>query len=177
MGNCMRALCVFALAFAAACSQEEHHAAVSLSPETKVAMSVRGMWSLQSDWHRSFLLSGPEGSEEIELPGDTGWWRGSNLYFHKSGVHVLHEGQGGCIYFTISPPVFAANISISCEKSSGLVQAKPAVVPSLGRDVSRSRFYEDLLYLGRFEESFQDGPRISFIDAAEQQEIELPEPM
>ncbi|MGR3823810.1 MAG: hypothetical protein ACU0A5_14675 [Salipiger marinus] len=173
----MRALIVFALAFAAACSRDEHSAVVSFYPETEVAMSVRGMWSLQSDWHRSLLLSGPEGSEEIELPDDTGWWRGSNLYFHKSGIYVLHEGQGGCIYFSISPPAFLADSSISCEKSSGLVQPKPDVVPGVGLDASRSRFYKDLFYLGRFAESFQDGPRIAFIDAAEQQESELPDPM
>ncbi|SMO58812.1 hypothetical protein SAMN06265221_104314 [Paracoccus laeviglucosivorans] len=135
------------------------------------------MWSLQSDWHRSLLISGPDASEEIELQTDTGWWRGSNLYVHKSGVYVLHEGQGGCTYFTISPPAFVAGNGISCEKSGGPLQLEPAVAQVTGAEASKSQFYADLFYIGRFEETSQGGRRIRFIDVAEQREIELPDTM
>ncbi|MGN7868223.1 hypothetical protein [Paracoccus sp. 22332] len=173
----MRPTNVLVVAFVAGCSPESHRATASLPYGGEVEMSVRGMWSLQSDWHRSLLVSGPKGSEEIELQTDTGWWRGSNLYAHKSGVYVLHEGQGGCIYFTISPPAFVSGNGISCEKSGGPVRLEPPLAHVAGAEVSKSQFYADLFYIGHFEETSEELRRVRFVDAAEQPEIELPDTM
>lgn len=116
---------VLALAFVAGCLPESYHATASLPYGGEVAMSVRGMWSLQSDWHRSLLV-------------------------HKSRVYVLNEGQGGCTYFTISPPAFVSGRGIFCKKISGPIQLEPPLMHVAGAEVSESQYYENLFYIDRF---------------------------
>ena len=43
--------------------------------------------------------------------------------------------------------------------------------------MSESKFYADLLYIGRFEETSEELGRVRFVDVAKQPEIELPDAM
>ncbi len=103
----------------------------------------------------------------MRLFEDTGWWRGSNLYIHESGTYVVHEGQAGCFAFTTEPTEFVSVPEGACEKRH-----------SPGRGESQgSRYYENLTYIGHFQETYRDaeGLRIRFLDATSAPEVELPD--
>lgn len=108
------------------------------------------------------------GAKEIQqdLFEDTGWWRGSNLYRHKSGVYVIHEGQNGCFGFRIEPLSFDVQERILCEKTATTQQQESGASPR----------YNDLFYLGAFIETpnSPDGAPIAFISGSEKPESELP---
>ncbi|NIZ62540.1 hypothetical protein DL239_16330 [Sedimentitalea sp. CY04] len=125
------------------------------------------MFGFHSDWTRA--ISVKYGAKEIQqdLFEDTGWWRGSHLYRHKSGIYVIHEGQNGCFGFTVEPLSFDVRASISCEKS---MTARQEISGA-------SQYYTDLIYLGAFSETpnAPDGVPISFVSADERPEAELPD--
>lgn len=77
----------------AACRPEES-VSVSLPDGAQVAMTLQPLISLQSDWSRRIEIAHNGTRVSSPLAEDTGWWRGSGLYLHRSGVYVLHEGQG-----------------------------------------------------------------------------------
>jgi hypothetical protein len=132
-----------------------------------VTYTVQSLFGFQSDWSRTIRVT--DGVTEIsqELFEDTGWWRGSHLYRHKSGVYVIHEGQIGCFGFKTEPLSFHVPAYISCEKSMALEQEQDGA----------SRYYANFIYLGRFVETpnSPDGTPISFVSADEAPEVELPD--
>lgn len=142
---------------------------VTVRPEAdlEITFSIWAMQSLHSDWHRKVSIKYRGSSIDMPLLGDTGWWRGSNLYVHNSGTYVINEGQAGCFAFTVEPTEFVKVPDGSCTKSS-----------ILEFDWEHgSRFYQDLTYLGHFQETYRDaeGVRLRYFDASQSSEVELPE--
>lgn len=133
----------------------------------RITYSVRPMFGFHSDWRRT--VSVKHGATEIEqdLFEDTGWWRGSHLYLHKSGAYVIHEGQNGCFGFEVEPLSFDVQAQISCEKNMTTRQ----------REDGASRYYRDLIYLGAFIETpnSPEGSPIRYVPAADKPETELPD--
>lgn len=118
------------------------------------------MVGLHSDWHRKLTVRKGWRLARINLMADTGWWRGSNLYRHTSGVHILHEGQAGCIVFSTAPPAHHPHPEIDCTKSDA---------PGEG-----SAYYSDFTYLGSFLEGRREVP-FRFVPATLIAEPELPD--
>jgi len=161
----------------AGCRSEDHRAQIDLGDEVLVSLTVSPMSSLQSDWHRKLAIETPAGTWEGSLAEDTGWWRGSNLYRHSSGVYVLHEGQGGCVLFRTEPPGLVSDPAISCNKTDLTVEGNALSVVVSPGGFPASRFYADLQYIGQFVETPLRPNAISFIRANERPETELPEVM
>lgn len=151
----------------AACSSRSYEAAAILPENVTVTYSVRPMFGFHSDWTRQVSVTSDGEEIQQELFEDTGWWRGSHLYRHTSGVYVIHEGQNGCFGFTVKPLSFNVQARISCQKRESIPQD----------DNGDSRYYADLVYLGAFIEtpSSPDGSPISFISVDERAEMELPD--
>lgn len=150
-----------------ACSETSYEASVSPQEGLLVTYAVKTMFGIHSDWTRAIRVK--YGSNEIQedLFEDTGWWRGSHLYRHKSGVYVIHEGQLGCFGFSVEPLSFDIQADVSCRKDRSTQR------DSLGT----SPFYLDLTYLGTFVETpdSPDGAPISFIPRDVKPETELPD--
>jgi hypothetical protein len=157
------------------CIPETHHAQIDVEGGASVAIIVSPMFSLQSDWQRKLLIEAPTGSLETDLFEDTGWWRGSNLYRHSSGVYVLHEGQAGCVLFRVSPPALARDTEISCDKTDYTTDDDPVQVGNSLAGFPASKFYSDFQYIGTFMETPQGQEAISFFGADEQAEAQLPD--
>ena len=149
------------------------HSASARLQDGSVSMTITPMFGWHSDWNRFLELRGEDGVLRRELFGDTGWWRGSHLYALPDGPYVLHEGQNGCSAFTLTPPAWVS-AGVSCRKREHPLPPTPA-----GDRAPASRFYEGLIYLGRFDEGRGDAPPISFRPAAEmpEPEPELPDPL
>lgn len=160
-------LTAFTLFAVSACSSRTYEATAILPENVTVTYSVQSMFGFHSDWTRQVSVT--RDSEEIqqELFEDTGWWRGSHLYRHTSGIYVIHEGQAGCFGFTVEPLSFNVRARISCEKREGIPQDTHGA----------SRYYADLVYLGAFIETpnSPDGSPISFLSVDERAEVELPD--
>ncbi|MEM6500082.1 MAG: hypothetical protein AAF709_25660 [Pseudomonadota bacterium] len=135
--------------------------------DVEITLSIWPMQSLHSDWHRQITVRSGGSRIKMRLFGDTGWWRGSNLYVHSSGAYILHEGQNGCIAFTVNPANFIGVPAGVCNKHDF-----PETTENPG-----SRYYRDLTYLGHFSETHQDaeGVRLRFLDPGGTPEVELPE--
>lgn len=169
----LRIIHVFALVAMTSGCGEKQSASVTLPGEATVTMTVWPMFGLHRDWHRRLTIRAAGREVSTDLLGDTGWWRGSNLYLHTSGTYMLHEGQAGCLAFTTAPAAFVSAAGISCEKRDAPVSAS-ADDAGLKRKPG-SRFYLDLVYIGRFDETTGDGAPIRFIGGAELAEVELPD--
>jgi hypothetical protein len=152
-------------------AQMKRTATAELGGGIEVSMHLRPMVSMQSDWHRTLILRSPSGRLKTQLFEDTGWWRGSNLYFHETGVYVLHEGQGGCVPFTLLPPELVLAPEISCAKA----EIEPGKGAAMGQVGALSRYYRGMRYLGQFTETRRDSVAIRFIEAAQAPEPELPD--
>ncbi len=100
-----------------ACRPFTSEATADLPGQISVTMSVRPMAGWHSDWHRTLTIATPDGTTSQPLFEDTGWWRGSNLYLHASGVYVLHEGQAGCILLPTRPLTADDEPDISCDRA------------------------------------------------------------
>jgi hypothetical protein len=141
---------------------------VTVTPEAdlEITFSIWAMQSLHSDWHRKVSIEYRGTSIDMRLFEDTGWWRGSNLYLHNSGTYVVNEGQSGCFAFTVEPTEFVKVPDGSCMKRSFL---------ELDRDQG-SKLSKDLIYIGRFQETYRDaeGVRLRYFDASQSSEVELP---
>lgn len=159
----------------AGCKSETHQAQIDVEDGASVALMVSPMFSLQSGWHRKLWIEAPTGSLQIDLAEDTGWWRGSNLYHHSSGVYVLHEGQAGCVLFRVSPPALARNAEISCDKTDQYKDDDTVQASNSLAGFPASKFYSDFQYMGTFMEPPQGRERISFFGADERAEAELPD--
>lgn len=151
----------------------EHRASANLKEKVRVTMALSGMFSLQSDWHRTLIVE--HGGETVsrQLFEDTGWWRGSNLYLAKTGLFVLDEGQGGCIAFRLDPVRFDDAAARCHKRRARLTEANI----SDGNGSARSDVYPGMRYLGRFAEVFDGPARVAFISAGEAPEIRLPDPL
>jgi hypothetical protein len=172
----MRKLIFFLIGAAVAgCKLEAQRAQIDVEGDASVALIISPMFSLQSDWHRKLSIETPTGSLESDLFEDTGWWRGSNLYRHSSGVYVLHEGQAGCVLFRVSPPELVRDAAISCDKTEQTVEDDTVQAYNSLRGFPASRFYTDFQYIGTFAETPQGQEAISFIGADKQPEPELPD--
>ncbi len=125
------------------------------------------MQGIHSDWHRKVTVNYNGEQISKNLFGDTGWWRGSNLYRHISGFYVVHEGQGGCFGFTVDPLEFKTSLDDSCIKGHFKINILNGY----------SLYYRDLIYLGHFYETSQDknDVRIRYSTARQTSEIELPD--
>jgi hypothetical protein len=138
-------------------------------------MAVRPMAGLHSDWYRKLVIDGPGGSATQPLFEDTGWWRGSNLYRHTSGLYVLHEGQSGCVPLPLLSPPPDPMPDMSCDK----VTSDPGDIAPVAVDQTQpfppSRFYADFTYIGHFAETPRNDDAISFIPADMGPEPELPD--
>ena len=122
-----------------------HDATAQLSRNGQATMTLRAMFGIHSDWHRTLRISDGKTTASLELFEDTGWWRGSHLYLHSSGAYVVHEGQNGCFAFTLMPIAFDPPTPIPCDK---------ARQPGAGDNVDfggypASKFYDGLFYVGR----------------------------
>lgn len=141
----------------------------SATPEEylQITMSIWPMQGFHSDWHRKVLITYNGQRISKELFGDTGWWRGSNLYRHISGAYVVHEGQGWCFGFTLEPLEFNRTLEDFCIKGQ-------ITKENLN---GHSRYYRDLIYLGHFYETWRDekGIRIRYTTADQTPEVELPD--
>ncbi|MEX0302114.1 MAG: hypothetical protein AB3N24_06795 [Leisingera sp.] len=157
----------------AACNNRTHTARADLGAGKRVSMSVWAMFVIHSDWHRQLRISDGLKSETVRLDGDTGWWRGSNLYLHSSGLYVLHEGQAGCFSFDLNLVRAEQSGPIPCRKASGV--STPEQPPSMN-GYPQSQFYENLYYIGHFYETARNGgQRVFFTPHARTAEPELPE--
>jgi hypothetical protein len=157
------------------CWPKVYRTTVSLAADAEMTMSVHAMPGWHSDWYRALRISAPEGTIETDLFEDTGWWRGSNLYVHTSGVYVLHEGQAGCIVFATKPLAFVTDQAISCDRIEPVMISDETGLPDVRAGGTTSRFYRDLRYIGHFAETPRDDEKIRFISADEQPEVELPD--
>lgn len=174
----MRSLIVILIAAAfAGCSSEDYRAQIDLGDEIVLSLMVSPMFSLQSDWHRKLAIETPLGAWEGGLVEDTGWWRGSNLYRHSSGLYVLHEGQGGCVVFRTEPPEPVGDSAITCGKIDPTIEVSALAAAVSTKGFPASKFYADLAYIGQFVETPLRQNAISFIRADERPETELPEVM
>lgn len=158
----------------AGCSDQEFSASAVLPHETKVTLSMQPMMSLQSDWYRNLTIKNRTTSVSMTLFEDTGWWQGSNLFIDESGTYILHEGQSGCQAFTVSPPAFVPVPDHVCVKLATALTSDETGTNALGQ-YPKSRFYPDLFYVGRFEETRVGAVPIRFVPQKEQPEAELPE--
>lgn len=163
------------VAIVAGCKPQAHRAQTSVEAGATVALVVTPMFSLQSDWHRQLLIETPTGRLQSDLVQDTGWWRGSNLYRHSSGAYVLHEGQGGCLVFRVSPPELLRDPAVLCHKNDHAMNGSAAWVGTSPGEFPASQFYSDFRYIGQFLETPQGQDAISFISADEAPEPELPD--
>lgn len=159
----------------AGCKPETHRAKIDVEGGASVALIVSPMFSLQSDWSRKLLIETPTGSLETDLFEDTGWWRGSNLYRHSSGVYVLHEGQAGCVLFRVSPPELVDDSQISCGKIHHATDDDTVQDGNASAGFPASKFYSDFQYIGTFMETPQGQEAITFFGADERSEPELPD--
>ena len=144
-----------------------HTATAEPEANLEISLTIWPMQSIHSDWHREVSIEYDGARISMRLFQDTGWWRGSNLYVHTSGVYVIHEGQTGCFAFTTEPTEFVDVPNGVCTKRN-----------LVNHDAEHgSRFYQGLIYLGHFHETFRDpeGVRIRFLDSSQIPEIELPE--
>lgn len=136
------------------CCGPRHEATQNLQGDVSVAMKIRPMFGIHSDWHRRLSIASGWRSTSAALMEDTGWWRGSHLYLHTSGMFLLHEGQAGCIGFTVAPPKidehleYAPNSPISCDK-----HISAAGTEGHSKGFPASKLYSDLYYIGRFIET------------------------
>lgn len=150
-----------------------HQASVTLASGVRVSLAVSGMFSLQSDWHRTLIVEHRGEIITRELSEDTGWWRGSNLYLAEAGLFVLDEGQAGCIAFRLDPVRFDDEAA-RCRARRQLLTTEEA---SGKDDNTRSFVYPGMRYLGRFAETLDDRARVEFISAGEAPEVRLPDPL
>ena len=145
-------------------------------------MSVTPMFGFHSDWNRKLTIDDGETTVSIELSPDTGWWRGSHLYIHRSGTYVVHEGQMGCFGFTLDPAPFEVRSPVSCVKTTEAA-TRLSAEGSEFRGFPASNYYSGLFYVGRFVEAAsvpnlrkeQSETPIVFQTHEQQTEPELPE--
>lgn len=156
-------------AVAWALSPEVHKATAMPKTDLRITMTIWPMQGIHSDWHRRVTISHNGERISKDLFGDTGWWRGSNLYRHASGAYVVHEGQGGCFGFSLDPLAFRTGFDDACIK--GDVTTGPLNGYSL--------YHPDLIYIGHFFETWRDenGVRLRYSVAAQTPEIALPDPL
>lgn len=155
--------------------QSEHRETVELGGGKSLTMSIMDLFSLQSDWERSLTISSSEQHLTVNLFSDTGWWRGSSLYLHKSGRYVLQEGQVGCTVFQFSPPELVTNSRAYC------VRKDPSEEPRSDSDswsgFIQSRHYRDLYFIGLFFEANGAEKVLQFNPASQQVEPLMPSPL
>ena len=135
-----------------ACWPISQHATVEVHDGAKISLVVRPMFSFHSDWYRKLVIETQEGSFEQALFEDTGWWRGSNLYLHKSGIYILHEGQAGCMELTVLSPQLDSYPEISCEKSIAELDGSAFGGNDALQRFPPSKFYKDFMFIGHFME-------------------------
>lgn len=152
----------------------EHTKTVTIAEGYRVEMSLSDLMSLQSDWKRYLTISDEEQSIRIELLSDTGWWRGSSLYIHKSGAYVLNEGQGGCVVFQTSPLQILKDHSNLCDRMA--VASEQSGLSFTSIRCTRSRHYSDLCFLGLFFEAEDLANVMEFNWSDAQREPLLPTP-
>lgn len=160
-------LMAFSLFAVSACSSRTYEATAILPENVTVTYFMQSMFGFHSDWTRQVRVTHDGEEIQQDLFEDTGWWRGSHLYRHTSGIYVIHEGQTGCFGFTVEPLSFDVRGRISCEKREDIPQDADG----------SSQYYADLVYLGAFIETphSADGSPISFLSADERPEAELPD--
>jgi|29_taG_2_1085357.scaffolds.fasta_scaffold09778_1 hypothetical protein len=154
--------------------QGEHNRTVIIEDGRHVKMSLTSLFSLQYDWDRQLTISDRKREIQIELTSDTGWWRGSSLYRHRSGVYVLNEGQGGCIVFQFNPLETLGGYSHFCDRKPTF--EKQSAVSSNVETCTPSRHYADLCFLGLFFEAEGLEAALQFNWSDTQDEPLLPEP-
>ncbi len=150
-------------------------AEVEVEKGVTIALTLRPMIGLHGDWSRELSIQTPDGTLRRDLFEDTGWWRGSNLYRHTSGIYVLHEGQSGCVLFRVSPPEFVTDPAISCDKVDQADQKGAVRADALTQGVPASMFYRDFHYIGRFAQTPGGPEAIGFVGAEQEPETELPD--
>ncbi|KIC21712.1 hypothetical protein [Leisingera sp. ANG-Vp] len=161
------------LTLLAAYNYRAYTARADLGAGKRVSMSIWAMFGIHSDWHRQLRISNGLKSETVRLDGDTGWWRGSNLYLHGSGIYVLHEWQAGCFSFDLNRVGVEQPSPILCRKASEVRTPGP---PPSKNGYPQSRFYENLYYIGHFNETAREGgQRVLFSPHASTPEPELPD--
>ena len=158
------------------CSPVSHRATVEIVDGVTVSLIGRAMFGIHSDWHRRLRVETPAGVAEADLPDDSGWWRGSNLYVHTAGVYVLDEGQVGCLGITISPLALGPAPTGACDKRDAAGGAAFTERRALSARPP-STFYPNLHYIGRFQETQDRQQPLDFVSADQQPETELPDGM
>lgn len=151
-------------------------ATAQFAGDVEISLSLRPMFGWHSDWYRRLHVISPAISSTHDLFGDTGWWRGSNLYLHSSGSFILHEGQAGCLVFDALPSMNRPKPVVTCKKTVGKPRPWPSV-DKLPQGAMPSALFDDLAYLGHFAEGGGEDPPLRFIPAADGPEPELPDPL
>ncbi|WP_299937528.1 hypothetical protein [uncultured Pelagimonas sp.] len=159
--------------FLAGCESEEHRAIADLEGGVRVTLAARGLFGLHSDWHRTLIVEHNGRAVSRELAGDTGWWRGSNLYLAEAGLFVLDEGQNGCIAFRLAPVRFD-DAAAQCRKRRATLTEGDRAGET---DTDQSYIYPSMRYVGRFDEVLGDRARIVFLPTDGTPEIRLPDPL
>ncbi|WP_195821340.1 hypothetical protein [Roseobacter sp. MH60115] len=145
-------ICSFGALLALSACSSEYAAIANLPGRATVTMSVTPMFGFHSDWNRELTIGDGDSTASIDLFKDTGWWCGSDVYLHKSGTYVVHEGQIGCFGFTLDPSSFDVRTSISCIKATDIA-TRLSAEGSKFRGYPASKFYSGLFYVGRFVET------------------------
>lgn len=134
------------------CSCSPEYVSEAVLTHGSASMKVRPMIGIHSDWHREFVIGNGTSSKSRNLFDDSGWWRGSHLYLHRSGTYVVHEGQAGCFRFALETLSFDVGQNISCVK----VRTPASQVPGDKMEIRgypASKFYKGFYYVGRFFEA------------------------
>lgn len=143
----------------------ERRAEADLDDGARVSLTARaaGLDLLE----RRLIVAQGADRLEAELLADTGWWRGSNLYRHSSGVWLLHEGQSGCYAFDLSPPqrVFLDAWRESCSADTGWEPIVPSIVDP------------ELDFIGHFSDPTSANDGLQFYQAEIAPERALPPPL
>lgn len=152
----------------------EHSKTVTIREGFHIEMSLSGLISRQFDWERYLTVFDDEGTVRVELLSDTGWWRGSSLYLHKSGAYVLNEGQGGCVVFQSSPPEILKGYSHFCNRRP--VDTEQSNLNFQLDNCTPSQHYVDLCFMGLFFEAEDLENKLEFNWSDTQREPLLPTP-
>jgi len=76
------------LNLAIACYPRSYKATAIPQEGLVITYTVKPMFGIHSDWTRAVTVKHGSAEIQTDLFEDTGWWRGSNLYRHKSGDYV-----------------------------------------------------------------------------------------
>jgi len=156
----------------------KHSAQVSLGNGVTATLTGTPLFGFHSDWSREFAISDGAQSHSVDLFEDTGWWRGSNLYFYPPSTYALNGNPADFEVFTVDPLSFPERAAMP----DGVFRDDTAA--ALGKLATydgypASRYHAGMFYVGRFVEKHRvpelrertDLGAITFLTHLEQAEL------